>query len=429
MSKVRIVLTIFLAFSRIFAGGTKNHGASRAIKTQKTQRTGGAQIVNGDKKKNDIAQKRLQIKRRAHDRGYFLQSEMDYFLATPNPMDLCSEVKKHGKNRLKIGKEISQRFSRPLNEGELDSTTVKSTPVTVETVIYTGKNFRNCLIEAYFLRLFTKIGKRTVSSQRCYLSRGSNTEEDPTKLFFVYSDRQKDLHSFLKESVAVGKEFSEKELANFLRNIAESLNDLHKMKIVHRNVSLQSFLIDSQNRVRISYFQHSRYLKYSGSDGRKTFEGQELYESEYLSYPNDNEVNRKSGAPFYKSPEFIRKSQEGLPTDIFALGVTMASLTSSKLPRHFMPATEEEALNYIVPTLPEKYGKYQALISSMMDRNYKKRPTADAIVKSLQAIDSQYYPSVNSHFSQQQKESVSQVEQEDSISRQDANKKHLRIMI
>lgn len=419
MSKVLQVLIIFLAFSRISAAKSRYTSDNRKEKTHKTQTT------KQDKKNDQVAQKRADIKKKAHKRGYYLQSEMDYFLATPNPMDFCSEVDKHGKNRLKIGKKISERFGRLLSEGELDSTTIQKTPVTVETVVYTGKNYRNCLIEAYFLHFFTKIGKRTVPMLRCYLNRGSNTEEDPTKLFFVYSDSQKDLHSFLKESIASKQELKEKELANILRNIAESLNDLHKMNIVHRNVSLQSFLINSDKKARISYFQHSRYLKYSGSGGKTKFEGQELYESEYLTYPNDNEINNKSGASFYKSPEFLRQSKEGLPADVFALGVTMASLISNK-----MPKKEEESVDYVVPTLPEKYSKYQELVNSMMNRNYKKRPTAEAIVSSLKEIDSELYTSKSSQMSQQEEEDdLDKTEGENKGKSNGGRKKALRIMI
>jgi serine/threonine protein kinase len=435
MSNLLKTLSILLAFSSICeaANGhkkaTNTSKAHTTNKTHKTHRTHTTKTTQQDKKDSEVVKKRKEIKDKVHKRGYYLQSEMDYFLLTPNPMDLCSEANKHGKQRLKIGEKITERFGRPLSLGELDSTTMQNPSVTVETVIYTGKNFRNCLIEAYFLHFLTKIGKKTVPMLRCYMDRGSNTEKDPTKLYFVYPDSQKDLHSFLKESIAAKKTLSEKELANILLSMAKSLNDLHKMKIVHRNVSLQSFMINSKKEVTLGYFQHSRYIKYSGSGGRQQFEGQELYESEFLSYPNENEVNKKSGAPFYKSPEFIRNDEEGLPADVFALGVAMAALIGNKLPRDFMPKTDEEALKYEIPTMPEQYTKYQKLINSMMDRNFKKRPTAAVIISSLKEIGSEFYSANDTQTTQQENQTVGEQASEDEAQTGVGRKRLVRIVI
>ncbi|CAM9656210.1 unnamed protein product, partial [Ectocarpus sp. 12 AP-2014] len=102
----------------------------------------------------------------------------------------------------------------------------------------------------------------------------------------------------LQEFVSGGQALSEPALAGVARSVLRGLAEMHAQRKIHRDIKPSNILLDSQGRVKISDFGVVRELNQTGSFGQ-TF----------------------TGTATYMSPERIKDSGHGCPSDIWSLGM------------------------------------------------------------------------------------------------------------
>lgn len=102
----------------------------------------------------------------------------------------------------------------------------------------------------------------------------------------------------LQQFVSGGQALSEPALAGVARSVLRGLAEMHAQRKIHRDIKPSNILLDSQGRVKISDFGVVRELNQTGSFGQ-TF----------------------TGTVTYMSPERIKDSGHGCPSDIWSLGM------------------------------------------------------------------------------------------------------------
>lgn len=108
----------------------------------------------------------------------------------------------------------------------------------------------------------------------------------------------------LQQFVSGGQALSEPALAGVARSVLRGLAEMHAQRKIHRDIKPSNILLDSQGRVKISDFGVVRELNQTGSFGQ-TF----------------------TGTATYMSPERIKDSGHGCPSDIWSLGMVREVLT------------------------------------------------------------------------------------------------------
>lgn len=115
------------------------------------------------------------------------------------------------------------------------------------------------------------------------------------------------LHSLIKD----GKGLEERKCWNYFRDVVRGLEYCHETaSIIHRDIKPENLLLDNDDSVKIADFGVS-FMMTDGCDENKT----------------------TLGSTFYLAPEICEgKVYRGRKTDIWAVGVTLFRLFTSKFP-------------------------------------------------------------------------------------------------
>ena len=109
------------------------------------------------------------------------------------------------------------------------------------------------------------------------------------------------------------EEFSESQIRQFMRDLIEGLDHLHKSEICHRDIKPMNILVDQNNVVMFSDFGSSDFFKSSDND----FFTDEAGTYEFMAPEMcDSEITRYSGTK----------------ADIWALGIVLYAMTFNVLP-------------------------------------------------------------------------------------------------
>ena len=115
----------------------------------------------------------------------------------------------------------------------------------------------------------------------------------------------------LKSLIKKKTRLTEQETIKYVRDILHGLAYIHDNNIIHRDIKLENFLIDSDGHIKIADFGLSAKIKYDGE--RK---------------------HTVCGTPNYISPELLLDPEKGISyeVDIWALGVSAFAMLTGKLP-------------------------------------------------------------------------------------------------
>lgn len=120
------------------------------------------------------------------------------------------------------------------------------------------------------------------------------------------------IREYLKKS-AKGY-LSEAETKKILRDVIHGLIYLHKHKIVHHDLKLENFIIDSKGRVKISDFGLASVFKEEEEEN------------------DEDSQSLICGTINYLSPEIINREGNGFEADIWAVGVAAFIMLTGKPP-------------------------------------------------------------------------------------------------
>ena len=116
--------------------------------------------------------------------------------------------------------------------------------------------------------------------------------------------------------------FSETQIKFFISNIILSLDYIHSMNIIHRDVKPENLVFDGRGYLHLTDFGIARKIK-SGKP-----------------------ITDKSGTPGYLSPEALLKKPQTFASDFFAIGVICYELIFGKKP--FRGKTKKEVAEKIL---------------------------------------------------------------------------------
>ncbi|CAM9465215.1 unnamed protein product, partial [Ectocarpus sp. 12 AP-2014] len=171
----------------------------------------------------------------------------------------------------------------------------------------------------------------------------------------------------LQQFVSGGQALSEPALAGVARSVLRGLAEMHAQRKIHRDIKPSNILLDSQGRVKISDFGVVRELNQTGSFGQ-TF----------------------TGTATYMSPERIKDSGHGCPSDIWSLGMVIAALALGHFPLSTGAASTDRMFDLIQAITEDPIPALSPLAFSpelcdfvdlMLRRDPAERPTAPELLK------------------------------------------------
>ncbi|KAJ1473568.1 kinase-like domain-containing protein [Baffinella frigidus] len=155
----------------------------------------------------------------------------------------------------------------------------------------------------------------------------------------------------------------EKTLWRILFELAQAMQHLHTLKIVHRDIKLVNVFLDADDSVKLGDLGVSRLLNGEG----------EMAQS-------------RVGTPLYLAPELIRRQPYDFKADVWALGVLMYNMAALRGP--FL-GDNIYALGYSIihdapALLPGVYTKpLTSLVFAMLEKEQAHRPTMANILAKL----------------------------------------------
>lgn len=101
--------------------------------------------------------------------------------------------------------------------------------------------------------------------------------------------------------------------------------------------------------------------------------------------PNNPDLTKKVGTPFYLSPEMIQDKPYSFKADIWALGIILYEICALKLP--FLAEDEDELIAKILKgkyrRIPSHYGmELWDIINKCLNKDPKRRPSISEIISS-----------------------------------------------
>ncbi|KAJ1963511.1 Cell cycle serine/threonine-protein kinase cdc5/MSD2, partial [Dispira parvispora] len=164
------------------------------------------------------------------------------------------------------------------------------------------------------------------------------------------------------------RRLTEPEVRYFMYQLADSVEHMHKHRVIHRDLKFANILLTDPMRVKVADFGLSAML-ISDKERKKSF----------------------LGTPNFLAPEVVARPKEGhsYEVDIWALGVVMYSMLYSRPPFHVSGGSkhaQSQALYHKIanedirfPDSPPVSRDARFLIAALLTKNPDKRPNANQI--------------------------------------------------
>lgn len=166
---------------------------------------------------------------------------------------------------------------------------------------------------------------------------------------------------------------TEPETKKILRDVLRGLIYLHNRNIVHHDLKLENFIIDSEGTVKIADFGLATYFN-----------------------EDDDSQSLIVGTINYLSPEIIQKEGNGFESDIWAIGVSTFIMLTGQSPfgaiRREIIFDKIRNIDYHFPSKVFISPDAKRFITSILRKNPHKRPTASDLLNNvfLAKIDRQF---------------------------------------
>ena len=183
-------------------------------------------------------------------------------------------------------------------------------------------------------------------------------DNDNINIVMEYCDGG-DLNEFLLEKKNIGTFLEEKLIWNLFLKIAIGLADIHKMKILHRDLKTLNIFLKQGLDVKIGDLGVAKVLS------KNSF------------------ANTVIGTPYYLSPEICQEKPYNDKSDVWALGCILYELCTFKHP--FEAKHQGGLILKILNNKPEPINSYYSkelsnLIFMLLDKNSKSRPSCVEIL-------------------------------------------------
>ena len=184
-------------------------------------------------------------------------------------------------------------------------------------------------------------------------------EKDNINIVMEYCDGG-DLNDFINEKKQIGKLLEEDLIWQIFIKITIGLSDIHKMKILHRDLKTLNIFLKKNMEIKIGDLGVAKILL------KNSF------------------AKTVIGTPFYLSPEICQEKPYNGKSDVWALGCILYELCTFKHP--FDARSQGALILKILNNKPEPIGNIYSrdlnnLINLLLDKNYENRPTCAEILK------------------------------------------------
>lgn len=319
--------------------------------------------------------------------GYYPKEEMEVMLQLPNITRMCSNLENRLEKSSRMAAISSKEQEKKLekntpNDGTiyrhnrriypdklLSSQSSGAEQVSVEFFFFNAKTAQRTLTEINNLRIIQKTGdeakkgiSRVISLKRCYYREPSGYASH--SVFLVYPLVKKDALQFVLQLSKGTKTVSEHSVYQLMKDFSKGVMEMHNLDLIHRHISLSSFLIDHHGRGYLSYLYYS------------------------MSVDDPIVPSLTAGVPYYKAPEMQNDSTKyGKPADVFALCIVFVSILSQDLPQNIIkdPTFKTE----LFFQLEENFIKYVGLLEGMCKYDPSKRISISKVVDFLEKIKDQ----------------------------------------
>ena len=177
-------------------------------------------------------------------------------------------------------------------------------------------------------------------------------EEDNTFNIIMEYCENGDLSDYITNQKKKGKPLNENTIWTFFIKITLGLADIHKMKILHRDLKSLNVFLKKDNDIRVGDLGIAKLLN------------QTFFAKTFI------------GTPYYLSPEICENKPYDNKSDVWALGCIIYELCTFSYPfiANSQPALFQKIL-YDKPKPIQNYSKELTnLITKMFNKNSKKRP-------------------------------------------------------
>ena len=161
-----------------------------------------------------------------------------------------------------------------------------------------------------------------------------------------------DLKKFINDCGGEGELIEEKIIKNIILQICKGLKEIHKNKIIHRDLTPDNIFIDNNKRIKIGDFGISK-----------------------ITTTLNNYANSKVGKFNYMAPEILKGTKHNNKVDIYSLGCIIYELFT--LNEYYIDKLDEKDCKINT----EIYNsKYQELIDLLFQKDYHKRPNIEEVI-------------------------------------------------
>ncbi|KAL4494373.1 hypothetical protein ABPG73_018892 [Tetrahymena malaccensis] len=255
---------------------------------------------------------------------------------------------------------------------------------------------RSCVLKVQQVKSKATIAKEVGIIRTCqmplvvkfygYFYLSVNTKED----FVVYElERcQCNLEQYLSEQFVKG-EFQDNLKERLAHQVLDSVNYLHQLGLIHRDIKLKNFLVQEANGqpiVKLNDFDHTEQLSYYQNIFR------EYYDKVGLC-----------GTLGFQAPEFLKVRKTNKLTDVFSLGICLALIDNFiKLQPQFFFNSLSIAIPFDKPFYDNLINRqsfiYKNAIQKAIVFNAQNRMSLDQI---LASIKKPYFSQINKELNSQ----------------------------
>ena len=174
-------------------------------------------------------------------------------------------------------------------------------------------------------------------------------EKDYFNILMEYGGDQ-NLKQFIQNRKQEGKSIEENIIKNIINQICLGLKEIHKKKLIHRDLTPENIFINKNYKIKIGDFGVSKKLS-----------------------TNNKYAKTLTGKMHYNPPEVEKREKYDYRADIYTLGCVIYELFT--LNEYYLDKLDEKECKIDV----EYNKKWQELINLLLKKDYHDRPTIDEV--------------------------------------------------